>query len=203
MNKIHYTSLLFVFSGFSVSAAGADTGTLAEVCDSCHGADGVSQWNDMPTIAGIDEFVHSEALYIYRDRARPCADSEYRQGDTGRTATNMCEITQDLEDQVIEDLAAHYAALPFVPAAQAFDANLALAGKAIHESECGMCHSAGGSDPAAESSILAGQWMGYLESSFADYRAGERDQPPRMQQAIDGLSDDDVQALLNYYASQQ
>ena len=187
-------------------AAGASAADLAELtagCDQCHGANGVSQWPDMPTIAGIDEFVHSEALFIYRDEARPCADSEYRLGDTTRPETNMCDLSRDLSDEQIEALAAHYAALEFVPAVQEFDADLAAAGAAVHETGCAICHSDGGANPADESSILAGQWMGYMRSTFEQYRMGERDQPPRMQRAIDELGDGDIEALLHYYASQQ
>lgn len=195
--------IVIVLFLLGASATAADLDALTAVCDDCHGADGVSEWSDMPTIAGIDAFVHSEALYTYRDQARPCVDSDYRRGDTSRAATSMCELTQDLSDEQIEALAEHYAALEFVPAAQEFDADLASAGKAAHDAECELCHTDGGSNPADESSILAGQWMGYLEQSFTEYRGGERDQPPRMQQAIDQLSDDDVKALLHYYASQQ
>ena len=182
---------------------GADLQAVTEMCDGCHGADGISEWTDMPTIAGIDEFVHSEALFIYRDNARPCLDSEFRQGDTSRAATNMCDLTMNMSDEDIEQIAAHYAALPFVPAMQDFDAGLAAAGKDVHEQECQLCHSDGGSNPEDEASILAGQWIGYLERTFTEYSTGERDQPPRMKQAMDGLSDNDVQALLHYYASQQ
>lgn len=177
--------------------------TLIENCDGCHGDNGVSQAADVPTIAGIDAFVHSEALYIYQDEARPCAESKYRQGDTSRAATTMCAVVADLDDDQIEAIAAHYSELPFVPAPQEFDAALATAGQAIHERDCGVCHTDGGSNPADESSILAGQWMGYLETSIAQYRAGEREQPGMMQAKLDALSDADIGALLNYYASQQ
>lgn len=184
-------------------SAGADLGSVTEMCNGCHGADGVSEWTDMPTIGGIDEFVHSEALFIYRDNARPCVDSEFRRGDTSRDATNMCEVVADMSDDDIEQIAAVYAALPFVPAVQDFDAELAAAGEQVHEQECGRCHTDGGSNPEDEASILAGQWRGYLERTFAEYRSGERDQPPRMEQAMDGLSDDELQSLLHYYGSRQ
>lgn len=182
---------------------GADLEAVIEMCNGCHGADGVSEWTDMPTIAGIDEFVHSEALFIYRDDARPCLDSEFRHGDTSRDKTNMCDVTINMSDEDIEVIAAHYAALPFVPAMQEFDAGLATTGKGVHERECGRCHSDGGSNPEDEAGILAGQWIGYLERTFAEYRTGERDQSPRMKETMDGLSEDDIQALLHYYASQQ
>jgi sulfide dehydrogenase cytochrome subunit len=186
----------------SVSLAG-DLESAIENCNGCHGDDGVSQWNDVPTIAGIPEFVHSDALYIFRDEARPCTEIEYKQGDTSRPATSMCAVTADLSDDMIDELAAHYAAMDFVPAKQDFDAALAEAGKAIHDAECDRCHSEGGSNPEDEASILSGQHMGYLEETFAEYRAGEREQPKKMEEKLSALSDDDVKALVHYYASQQ
>ena len=185
------------------AASAADLDAVIESCDGCHGDNGVSRWNDMPTIAGVDVFVHSDALYTYRDEARPCATSEYRQGDTSRAPTDMCEVAKALSDDDIEAIAEHYAALPFVPAQQEFDAALAAAGKAVHDSECARCHTDGGSNPEDEAGILAGQWMGYLETTFAEYASGAREQPKRMKDKMDALSADDVQALLHYYASQQ
>jgi sulfide dehydrogenase cytochrome subunit len=182
-------------------AAGLDE-TIAS-CNGCHGDNGVSQWNEMPTIAGIDAFVHSDALYAYRDQARPCAMAEYREGPKAGESANMCEVASALSDEDIEAIAEHYAALPFVPAQQEFDAGLAAAGEAVHDSECARCHSDGGSNPEDEASILAGQWMGYLESAFAEYASGERDQPDKMKEKLDPLTDEQVKALVHYYASQQ
>ena len=181
----------------------ADLESMIAACDGCHGDNGVSEWTDVPTIAGIDEFVHSDALFIYRDEARPCADSEFRHGDTSRPAMNMCEVAADMSDEDIEAIAAHYAALPFVAATQDFDAALAAAGEEIHKRDCARCHSDGGSIPEDEASILAGQWMGYLETTFAEYASGARDQPDKMKEKMDPLSEEDVKALLHYYASQQ
>jgi sulfide dehydrogenase cytochrome subunit len=115
----------------------------------------------------------------------------------------MCEVAGALSEDEIEAIAEHYAGLPFVPAKQDFDAALAEAGKAIHEAECDRCHSEGGSNAADEASILAGQWIGYLETTFAQYAAGEREQPKKMQEKLDALSADDTKALIHYYASQQ
>jgi sulfide dehydrogenase cytochrome subunit len=193
------------FAGALASAGlrAADLDALVESCDGCHGTDGVSQWDDVPTIAGIDAFVHSDALWVYQERGRPCATGPYRQGDTDRPETSMCDIAAELSDDQIEAIADHYAALPFVPAKQSFDAELASAGAAIHDSECKRCHSDGGSNPEDEASILAGQWMGYLRSTFDHYAAGEREQPEKMQEKMDPLGADEVTALIHYYASQQ
>ena len=195
--------LLVILIPTSGSALAADLDAMIANCNGCHGDDGVSQWSDVPTIAGIDAFVHSDALYIYQEEARPCATGPYRQGDTSRPETSMCEVAGGLSEDEIEAVAEHYAGLPFVPAKQDFDAALAEAGKAIHEAECDRCHSDGGSNAEDEASILAGQWMGYLETTFAQYAAGEREQPKKMQEKMNALSADDTKALIHYYASQQ
>lgn len=202
MNKT-YISLFLLAALLSRPALSGDLEDTINNCNDCHGDQGVSQWDEVPTIAGIDAFVHSEALYIYRDNARVCAKSEYRQGDTSRPETSMCDITAELSDDMIDELAEHYATLPFVPAKQDFDASLATAGKDIHDRDCERCHSESGSNPDDEASILAGQWMGYLCKTFAEYAAGEREQLDKMKEKMDALSDEDVKALLHYYASQQ
>lgn len=188
--------------GFS-SAGVADIGSIMADCNGCHGDDGVSQWTDVPTIGGFPEFVHVDALYVYQDEARPCAESEYRQGDTSRPATTMCAIAADLSEDDIDAIAAAYAELPYVKATQDFDADLAAAGKALHEAHCDRCHSEAGTNPDDEAGMLGGQMMGYLATTFGQYQAGEREMPKKMKEKIDLLSDDDVTALVNYYGSVQ
>ena len=65
------TAPLVLTALFAISPAHAqDPDAIIADCNGCHGDNGVSQWNDVPTIAGIDAFVHSEALYIFQDEAR-------------------------------------------------------------------------------------------------------------------------------------
>ena len=193
------TALVACFSAANAS----DIDAIMDNCNGCHGDNGVSQWTDVPTIAGIDAFGTADQLFMYRDEERPCAESEYRQGDTSRAATTMCAVAADLSDEDIEALGDAYGGFDFVPAAQDFDAALAEAGAAIHEQQCDKCHSDGGSNVEDEASILAGQWMGYLETTFAQYLADERPQDKKMKEKMDALSADDVKALVHYYASQQ
>jgi len=192
-----------LFTLAAASAAAADVSDIMRGCNDCHGENGVSEWTEIPTIAGLAEFVHADALLIYRDADRPCQDTTYRRGDTARPATNMCEIAATLHDAEIEAVAAAYAELPYVRAAQPFDAALATAGKAVHDEHCDRCHTDGGTNPEDEAGMLGGQQSGYLAASMKHYRDHERDQPDKMQEKIDLLSDDDVKALLNYYASLQ
>ena len=197
---------IFVFSVLMLGLSGiasADVDATMQECSGCHGDNGVSEWSDVPTIAGLAEFVHIDALFIYQDEARPCAESEYRQGDTSRAATTMCALAADLSEDDIEALAAAYAELPYVKATQDFDAALAATGKGLHDDQCDRCHSEEGTNPEDEAGMLGGQQMGYLRDAFATYADGSREQPKKMKEKMDALSADDTAALINYYGSVQ
>jgi sulfide dehydrogenase cytochrome subunit len=45
--------------------------------------------------------------------------------------------------------------------------------------------------------------MSYLEATFAEYAAGKREQPEKMEEKLKLAGDADVKALVHYYASQQ
>ncbi|MDJ0928340.1 MAG: cytochrome c-553 [Gammaproteobacteria bacterium] len=199
-------SLRYLFAALLLAVTGssdADLASMIEDCDGCHGTDGISQWTDMPTIAGASVFLLSDDMYFYRDRARPCATSDYRQGDTSRPATDMCAVAAKMTDAEIEAIAAYYAKLPFKPARQDFDGALADRGRAIHDQECENCHADSGRDPDEDAGILAGQWMTYMRAQFTDFIAGKRSQPRKMKVSLERLSADDVEALLHFYASLQ
>ncbi len=185
------------------SAYAGDLDAMMEDCNGCHGDNGVSQWTDVPTIAGLAEFVHVDALYIYQDEARPCAESEYRQGDTSRPPVTMCAIAAELSEDDIDALAAAYAELPYVKATQEFDAALAATGEGLHKQHCDRCHSDAGTNPDDEAGMLGGQMMGYLRTTFAEYKDGSREQPGKMKEKMDLLSSEDEEALIHYYGSIQ
>lgn len=202
MKAYKYLFLSAMVAFFSAAGA-ADIDSIMKECNDCHGDNGVSQWGDVPTIAGLDAFGIADGLFMYRDEERPCAESEYRQGDTSRATTTMCAVSADLSDDDIEALGDAYAELEFVAAAQEFDAALAEAGATVHEQQCDKCHSEGGSNVDDEASILSGQWMPYLEYAFDSYASGDRPQDKKMKEKMEALSADDVTALIHYYASQQ
>ncbi len=202
MIRIRFSAVILCVT-FAFSAQAGDMDAMTANCNGCHGDDGVSQWDDVPTIAGLPQFSHADALYLYRDGERPCVESDYRQGDTSRAATSMCDVVADMDDDAIEEIADHYAAMPFIAAAQEFDADLASAGAAIHDSQCDRCHSDAGTNIDDEASILGGQWMGYLRTSFEQYASGDRWQDDKMAEKVEELSADDIEALVHFYGSQQ
>ena len=184
--------------------AGAEVGEIADQCDDCHSAGGVSTESDVPSIAGISPFIIEEYMLEYRDEARICRESKYRSGDLERPATDMCVIAKDLSEDEIVEIAELYGSKEFVAAEQGFDADKAALGAKVHKRLCKKCHSAGGSYADDDASILAGQRMPYLRQVFADYVAGDRNMlDKKMKEKTDELSDEETEAIIHFYGSQQ
>jgi len=180
----------------------ADVTTLKVMCESCHGPDGVSVTASVPTIAGQAYTLIEDNLLAYRSNERSCNTEP--PGNDGRSAppSPMCAIASTLADEAISALAEYYERQEFLPANQDFDKTLATRGEELHrQAECELCHSGGGSASNGMAAILAGQWTLYLETAFRQIRSGERMGPTVMNSAIQLLSNEDVRALLNYYAS--
>ena len=187
----------------ALPAAAADVTALVKQCEDCHGKNGASQWDDVPTIAGISAPVHGDFLLAYQDKSRPCRTSKYRQGDTSRPETDMCAVAAKLSAADVEALAGHFAALPFVPAKQPFDAAKAATGKSLHARDCAKCHANGGRDPDDDASILGGQHLKYLQQALADLRSGDREATKKMAEKLNKWTDAEAEAVAHYYASLQ
>ncbi len=189
---------------FHTAACSSDVGTLTPVCNGCHGLDGVSTNSTVPTIAGQAYTLIEDNLLAFRDNAGACSATELLQGEAAALVFAMCALVAMLENQDIAALAEFYELQTFVPASQPFDPSRAADGARIHrQANCDLCHSEGGRNSNGMAAILAGQWTPYLERSLLRIRAGERMGPKVMNEAIRKLTDDDIEALLSYYASGQ
>lgn len=184
------------------TVAGADISELLTQCQDCHGPGGVSSYDDVPTIAGQKASFIEKSLRSYQVWGRPCVKSEYRFGDTARPRTDMCQIAEGLTIEDITALSQHYGALTFRPATQEFDAGLVSVGAALHEAHCEKCHEQGGAI-ANVGPILAGQWIPYLRLALKYVPTGEHLVPPLMEKTVADLGKDEIDALMNYYASRQ
>lgn len=179
--------LAFVFP----AASGAQD--MLQICINCHGEDGLGKDSDTPIIAGEKTATLEDALYAYLDGARKCV-----------SAPMMCKSVAKLTEEQIPEYAEYFAALPYKPAGEEFDAALAAAGEEIHKVSCAKCHGAdhpSEADTDIGASMLHGQRKNYLQYAMEQYAAGEREQLPAMEAKISALSADDIEALINYYAS--
>lgn len=196
--KIFHTCALMaaLVSGLALQAS--DLPMLKTVCESCHGQVGVSTNPYVPTIAGQAYTFIEDGLLAYRSNQRSCY------GGPSEITSPMCAIASTLDDEAIAALAAHYERQPFLPAKQDFDESLTSRGEALHrKANCELCHSDGGRESNGMAAILAGQWSPYLAAALQQIRAGERQGPKVMNEAIRSFSDEDIRALLSYYASRQ
>ena len=158
----------------------------------------------VPTIAGQAFTLMEDNLLAYRANDRPCTAESPGDKEPLVTTSPMCAIASTLDDEAIAALAEYYEQQEFKPASQAFDESLVSRGEQLHyQAKCEQCHSGGGRISNGMAAILAGQWTPYLEIAFHQIRSGRRMGPKVMNAAITLLSDDDIQALLNYYASRQ
>ena len=181
--------IFVVLLGLSVQPlAQADISTVLPMCTGCHGSDGVGIEANIPTIGGMPATLQENALNAYKNGDRKCGDVPL-----------MCNIVGGLADDQVKELAAHYAAMTYVPANEEFDAALAEQGKAIHDADCLMCH---GTDPGtAQFGVLHGQRKAFLQYALSQYAAGERTQMPMMEAKTTPLTAEQIEALVNYYAS--
>jgi len=188
---------------FAISAAAADVAELVNECAHCHGKNGASTDPDVPIIGGFSAPTINDAMLAYKEEERPCPETEYRSGDKKGQKTTMCEVADDLDEDEIDEVANYYASKPFVRAKQKFDPALAEKGKQVQEEHCTKCHSEGGSLASDDAGILAGQWTPYLREAFKDFSSGDRPMTKKMKKKYKKLEDDDIEALLQYFASFQ
>ncbi len=200
--KFAQNGLLMLMLISPVSFLSAEFEALTENCDGCHGPQGVSSESDVPTIAGQLAGYTNATMKSYQIWGRPCIKCTYRFGDTSRPETTMCKIAEGLDDQQIEALGQHYQAQKFVAARQEFEEAKASAGGDLHEIHCETCHAMGGS-LAGRGPRLAGQWAPYLQAAIRQASTGEHLVPPIMEKRLNDFSSEEIDALVNFYASQQ
>ncbi|MCP4413186.1 MAG: cytochrome c-553 [Gammaproteobacteria bacterium] len=202
MNKILppiFTTAVAISSSFTM----ASTPDYIQECMDCHGKNGISENSDVPSIAGFSAIYIEETFAAYHYDMRNAVKSKYRYGDTSREPTDMKKIADKLNEEQILKAAEFFSALPFVAAKQDFKAELVKVGKKIHDEECEKCHENGGSSPEEDAAILAGQWTPYLRNAVKHIQNESRDVDFNMSKKVEELTDNEWEALLNYYASQQ
>jgi sulfide dehydrogenase cytochrome subunit len=174
-------------------------GDLTDKCDNCHGKNGNSEDEKVPSIAGFSAVTLEDIIESYKSGDRPADKYKPKDGEE----TDMLEISKKLSDDNIKKVAEHYASQKFIPHKQPFDAKLAKKGAKVHKKRCEKCHSDNGSNADDDAAILAGQWRGYLKRQLDLIVSGERTVPKKMKKKIKKLKDGDVEALIEFYASQQ
>ena len=170
-------------------AAQDKTAALAGTCNACHGVNGVSAGESMPSIGGLSEAYLNNVM------------QQWKTGE--RYSATMGRLIKGYSNQQIADLAKYFAAKPWVPVAQPDDGRiLALGEEAV--GRCTTCHGDTGSQPDDDGiPYIHGQWAKYMELEMMKYRDKEIAMPYRkMRSNAQQLNEADVSAVAKFFAAQ-
>ncbi|MGJ5076821.1 c-type cytochrome [Bradyrhizobium oligotrophicum] len=181
--------LALVLMSPSAQAADVEAGKAkAELCVGCHGENGISQTENIPSLAGQqDQFIQWQLVF-------------FRAGTRKNEA--MKPIIDQLNNEDIRNLGAYFASLQ--PAKSPPDDNSELSKKGAEAAagrRCASCHldSYAGTKGVAR---LAGQREEYLVKALHDYKSGQRvgGSQAAMTDVAYPLSDEEITALAHYLA---
>jgi cytochrome c553 len=161
----------------------------AEMCTGCHGEAGISQTENIPSLAGEpDQFIQWQLVF-------------FRSG--ARKNEQMQPIVEPISNDEIRNLGAYFASLA-PPRASAPDGNPDLSRKGAQAAagrRCASCHTDtfAGTKAVAR---LAGQREEYLVKALHDYKTGVRSGGggATMADVAYPLSEEEITALAHYLA---
>src|SRR5256885_5416298 len=181
--------LAFVISGSSARAADIAAGKeKAELCVGCHGEKGISQMENIPSLAAQpDQFIQWQLVY-------------FRAGT--RKNEQMQPIVEQLNNDDIRNLGAYFAQL--APPKPPADDNPDLSKKGAQSAagrRCASCHTDSYAGTKAVARV-AGQRQEYLLKALHDYKSGVRSGGGQaaMADVAYPLSEEEIEALAHYLA---
>ena len=160
----------------------------AELCSACHGENGVSQIENIPSLAAQpDAFIQWQLVY-------------FRSGT--RKNEQMQPVVEPLTNEDIRNLAAYFASLP--PPPKKTEANPDLSAKGAQAAAGRRCASCHGDTYAGAKGVarIAGQREDYLANALHDYKSGARSGGgmAAMADVAYPLSEEEIEALAHYLA---
>jgi cytochrome c553 len=160
----------------------------AELCSACHGENGVSQLENIPSLAAQpDAFIQWQLVY-------------FRSGT--RKNEQMQPVVEPLTNEDIRNLAAYFASLP--PPAKKPDDKPDLSAKGAQAAAGRRCASCHGDSYAGTKGVarIAGQREDYLVKALHDYKTGVRSGGgmAAMADVAYPLSGEEIEALAHYLA---
>ncbi|MBR0844592.1 c-type cytochrome [Bradyrhizobium liaoningense] len=175
----------------ALPAGAADNAAIKEkaaVCSGCHGENGISQTENIPSLAGQpDQFLQWQLVF-------------FRAGS--RKNEQMQPIVEEITNEDIRNLGAYFSQLTPPKGAEDDDPDLSKKGAQVAAGRrCASCHtdSFAGTKGVAR---LAGQREEYLVKALHDYKAGQRvgGGVAAMADVAYHMSDEEITAVSHYLA---
>jgi cytochrome c553 len=189
MRALIATLLAGIMGLAAANAADENAKQKAEMCIGCHGEAGISQTENIPSLAGQPDQFTQWQLVFFRGGARK--------------NEQMQPIAEQISNEDIRILGAYFAALT-PPKASAPDDNPDLSKKGAQAAagrRCASCHTDNYAGTKAVARI-AGQREEYLVKSLRDYKSGARSggAGAAMADVAYPLSEEEIEALAHYLA---
>jgi cytochrome c553 len=193
MRKTFVGAAVAALIAFSPLAHAADIAAgkeKAELCAGCHGDNGISQTENIPSLAGqLDQFIQWQLVF-------------FRAGT--RKNEQMQPVVEQLNNDDIRNLGAYFASLT-PPKASKPDDNPDLSTKGAQAAagrRCASCHTDSFAGTKAVARI-AGQREEYLVKALRDYKSGVRagGAMAAMADVAYPLSEEEIEALAHYLAN--
>jgi len=167
------------------SAAGKEK---AELCAGCHGDNGISQTENIPSLAGQqDQFIQWQLVY-------------FRAGSSKNE--QMQPVVEQINNEDIRNLGAYFSSLTPPKGPTEDNPDLSEKGKqAAAGRRCASCHTDSYAGTKAVAGI-AGQREDYLRKALHDYKSGVRSGGGQaaMADVAYPLSEEEITALAHYLA---
>lgn len=201
---------LLISVGLAAGTAFAQQGdpqrgqAAAATCTACHQANGsgmnIPGGESWPRLAGLDAEYIAKQLH------------DFKQGRRQNAA--MMPFAAMLSDEQIADVAAYYSQMPITPAQGGEAASEALLARGEQLAErgdwdayivsCKSCHGPDGNGAGSAFPAIASQHAGYISSQLYAWQNDERSNDPQnlMGAIAKRMSDEDIQAVSAWYASQ-
>jgi cytochrome c553 len=185
-------SVALMSGSFAFAADTAAIKEKAELCTACHGDAGISQTENIPSLAGQqDQFIQWQLVF-------------FRSG--ARKNEQMQPIVEQIDNSDIRNLGAYFASLtPFKASTPDDNPDLSKKGaQAAVGRRCASCHTDTFAGTKAVARI-AGQREEYLVKALHDYKSGVRSggAGAAMADVAYPLSDEEIAALSHYLAHYQ
>jgi len=182
-------SVTLMSGSFAYAADIAAGKEKAELCAACHGEAGISQTENIPSLAGQqDQFIQWQLVF-------------FRSG--ARKNEQMQPIVEQIDNNDVRNLGAYFASLtPFKAATPDDNPDLSRKGaQAAAGRRCASCHTDTFAGTKAVARI-AGQREEYLLKALHDYKSGVRSggAGAAMSDVAYPLSDEEITALAHYLA---
>lgn len=171
-------------SGFTAPPTAA---MLSNACAGCHGTNGGSAGPAMPSLAGQSKEAIVEAMKKFKNGERP--------------STIMGRLAKGYSDAEFAAMGDFFSAQKLHVTEQGLDSARVAQGAKLQETNCGRCHMEDGKEGKDYTPAMAGQWLPYLQMQMALYLNDQRKMPEKMKEKVQGLTTDELESLLHFYAS--